>query len=419
MEELNLNNQIVSEEFKRYLNESPETKTVFNWYDSRNFRGVKLDFEIQKKIFRLLLSKLELKKSEKINGISKYRIKDYIKTSRSIPVRILKKAMNTLEIPLISIESKIVELSGIKNPKLPFNLNTPEGAEIRLAFLSDGHNPKDATKNLKYQAGEIESHKNLTELANKLFGELDIRIHKEKENKYQSYFPCVIGDVIEPAGVPRGNKTLINPYMPKDIFMSRELLVHALRRSFTDEGSCYSRRNHYIRLERNVDITRELKRSKLSNFAKNHISKSKVNMSKYANHLITGEYLGLRGLGIYCRLNAVKLRKNMDKTMTLTWRLSITRISEMEKFKEKIGFLLHGKNEKLNEILLKKYDRFYRIKDALEVSKKLSKNNKTFTYQKFSKSLGVHPNRGLFHLRRLIANGDACRYGKNQYKVCK
>ena len=65
----------------------------------------------------------------------------------------------------------IKEVSNLK-PRFPFRLHNREGAEIRAAFLSDGHVPIDPTKSPSYSAYEEELHWRLIGCSNDIFGEM-------------------------------------------------------------------------------------------------------------------------------------------------------------------------------------------------------------------------------------------------------
>lgn len=402
--------------FDSYLNQIPICKTTFGWHEVLPNRLIKLNFSYQKLLFSLLLDKYTLYVLRNELNRSDFMLFNYLKCSRAVPVSLLKKVLLLLDIPFDSINSEIIWLSGINNPKLPFRLSNRFGAEIRMAFLSDGHNPKDPSKNVKYQAGELESHKRIIRFMKLIFGEFSVRTYIEGVNKHQSYFPCIVGDILEMSGVPRGNKTRVNPYIPKDVFTDPLLLKFALQRSFTDEGSCSVKYNS-IRIERNVDVTNFFDGDiKIKNIKCFCLGEYRNYFDKYFNNLILGEYLALLSMGIGCSLKPSKINNNNDRTITLTWRIDITGIGNLRKFYANIGFLLNSKNERLDEIFIKyrKYDRF---EDSLSALDKLSKNKELFTHQEFASILNVNPNRGIFHLRRLINKNKVKRESHNKY--CK
>lgn len=403
-----------------YIKISSRAKTKINWWDLPKYRRIKLEIDFQKKLFQELI-KMYPKTYTKLLGKSKFMSREYTKSQRAMTIGTLKITLKLLNIKYSSINEKIEKISGIENPKTPFKLDNEIGAEIRLAFLSDGHNPSDPTKNLKYQAGEIESHKRIIELSNLLLGNFNVRTEKSNwKNSYQSYFPCVMGDILEFGGVSRGRKTKFNPSLPNDIIKNDTLLISALRRSFTDEGSCYPKYNS-IRIERNVEITNFINKMniKLPLEEEVYISKLKnINFDKLKNNLILGEYLGLNKLGINAKLKPIKVRKNRNGTITLTWLLDITRVVDIKTFRKKIGFLLENKNHKIDEIL-QNYRKYNRLQDSLESIKYLTETNESFSYQEFAKYINVHKDRGLFHLRRLIKDGYVIREGKNIYRGVK
>lgn len=402
---------------ENYFSDAPIPKTTINWWELPDFRDISISFDFQKQLFDRLLKKYPMNDLASLLKKHPQTIKGYCKTHREISIATLKTAIGLVNIEPNAINPQIIEVSGIFSPKLPFQLSNEIGAELRLAFLSDGHNPKDSSKNLKYQAGELESHQRIISLTQKLFGDFKVRIDKEKEHKFQSYFPSVLGDVLEFGGVPRGNKTKINPHFPTDILQNKQLLISALRRSFSDEGSCYVPSNT-IRLERSVDITEFVFKSGLNlPIGKEvYLKPLKIDFSDQICNLIAGEYLGLSALGIVPRLTPVKLRRNFDETITLAWRLEMTKVSEIKKFDAIIGFLLSEKNQKVKQILVE-YRKSNRLDDAISFAQQLTQEKGDFNYHEFAQLLKVHKNRGHFHLRRLLKMGLLLKLEKNTYKV--
>lgn len=411
-------------EIDNYIRYCPAIKTLIHWYNLPTFRKIKIEFESQKEIFSQLLNKFSREYLEKFIKKSLSQLKDYTKRSRNITIRTLKNALKILGLLLDSISPRIIEISGIKNPKLPFNLSTPEGAEVRMAFLSDGHNPLNPKKNLKYQAGEIESHKRIIKLCKDLFGEFSLRTEKEGKNKYQSYFPCVIGDILELSGVIRGSKIKKNPYLPKDILRGDDnIKKFAIRRSFTDEGSCRVA-SCALYLSRNIDISSSFPDKLKSAFPKEkciHINSLPKNLIKLLKNkmcnLLKGELLILKSFGITpVSFRPVKFRINKSGNVTMTWQMIITERNNLKRYYKKIGFLLKNKNEKLEEII-KKYDKVDRFNDSVKAVTDLVKNKKIFTHQEFAEKIGVCPERGLFHLRRLILTRKVIKNGWNKYTL--
>lgn len=122
----------------------------------------------------------------------------------------------------------------------------------------------------------------------------------------------------------------------------------------------------------------------------------------------------LKKLGINSKLTPIKIRKNKNSSITLTWRLNVTGIKNIKRFNQLIGFDDKEKNAKVEKILLR-FRKYNRYEDCVDAVKYLISKKSSFTYQEFSKIVGVCGDRGLFHLRRLIADGIVIRDSENCY----
>jgi hypothetical protein len=239
---------------------------------------------------------------------------------------------------LSETNGRIIEIGALKKPLLPFNLKSPEGAEIIAAFFSDGHIPKISFKNPMYCAGEKELHARLISSCKKIFGEFNGRI-RAGHNALQTRFPIPIGTALERAGVPRGDKRLINPFLPKYILTGNNRLKSAyLKRAFDDEGDIHiSKIKRAVRLTRSADARASHQSEKITPQRWTYgFSNTPI------NNLIMGEYLLLRKMGIDARLYPEGLYLSRNGRMTAKWRIQIAQQDNVIRFAEKIGFDSQG-----------------------------------------------------------------------------
>ena len=173
----------LSQALEEYIVSCPKNKTLIHWYDLYEGHYLTLEVDFQIKLLREAVTKAGdfSALGRKIN-VSRRTISSCSKGLRNLTIKTLKKVAIYLEYTLEELNSKIVTIgkSGNFRPKLPFNLHTSKGAEIRAAFLSDGHVDKNPTKSLQYCAYEIELHKRLIEICKETFGENGTGDHSVK-----------------------------------------------------------------------------------------------------------------------------------------------------------------------------------------------------------------------------------------------
>jgi len=323
-------------EFKEYINNSPEVQTTINWWDLYSGHRLILEKQFQRQIFSEGVKKSgsfsKLANKLSIQYVNRKTISGCYNLSIKPTIRLIISILNLLEIPLSKATSKIKQISNLRNPKLPFNLNTIAGADIRAAFLSDGHVPMNSIKPPIYCAFERELHLSLIESCRKVFGEFNTNICKGNKS-LQTRFPSVIGKALELAGVPRGNKQLVSCFVPKDIIVSSNAIKSAyLRRVFDDEGDVYFKEK----------------------------SKRAVRMSRSSiykqNFLLAGEKLLLISLGIKPNIYYENTYTSKKDIITFKQRIQIARQAELRKFNQIVGFSLIKKATKL-KVALDSYER--------------------------------------------------------------
>ena len=339
----NIKNQKIEHSLKAYINKCPEVKTTIHWYDLYEGHYLELDKDFQKEIFEKAVKKVgNYSKLGRMFGIGRKTISACSQGKSSPQIKVLYKIANCVAYSLDDINSKIIEVSGL-NPKLPFKINNKEGAEIKAAFLSDGHIDKHQTSPSQYCAYEIELHERLVDLCKKIFGEFKTKTYFNSRS-HITKFPAVIGRALELSGIPRGDKRLTNSYLPKDILLSnKEIQTSYLRRVFDDEGDvCFDKHG-----KRAVRVTRSVN---INNLAIDIPSERWIRFQLPDNikqNLLLGEQLLLLKLGIDARIYPEVVYKSKNGNLTAKWRIQIGQQDQLKRFAELINFNLIGKQNKL------------------------------------------------------------------------
>lgn len=374
--------------FQRYLKSASPVKTLIHWYDLYEGHRLILDKRFKNQILKEAIKKAEnISELGRQTGISRKVISSVVNNKYNLRIKNLIKIADYVNYPLNNIDNKIKQIHGLK-PKLPFNLNTEEGAEIRAAFLSDGHVDKHQTKPAQYCALEKELHKRLIRLCKTVFGEFKCKTFFNN-GSYTTRFPAAIGGALKLSGVPRGNKTLSNVCIPKDILLGcKEIQTSYLRRVFDDEGDVYFDKfgKRAIRLTRSTS---------LKNLNTNIPSEKWIKVNNLPqdvkNNLILGEQILLLKLGIDARLYSEGIYKNKKGYITTKWRIQIGQQDQLRKFAELINFNLERKRKKLDKILksyqYKQLPNGLGKKEALEFIKKILKKKRFFRFKDLGKEL--------------------------------
>lgn len=230
----------IQQKLNEYIDKAQRIKTTIHWWDLHPIRIVKIKPEVQTEIVKSAIKKAgSQEKVAKIINVKQATLSKWLLLRRDIFVCNLIKLCNFVDYPLDKVEKKIIRISSLEYPNLPFNLVSPEAIKIRAAFLSDGHVSKKITGALEYKSNTIEAHNNLILRCKKVFGNFKTEIKFiQEEHVFKTKFPSVIGDALFLSGVPRGNKSLINPRVPIDIVLgTSELKRYYLQQVFDDEGT--------------------------------------------------------------------------------------------------------------------------------------------------------------------------------------
>lgn len=371
-----------------YMNKLPEIKTTVNWFDLYQNHYIILTKDFQKQILGEALSKSGnryINLSNKI-GVSRRTIAECYKLKNNLQIWSLIKILAFTEIKFSEANKEILKISGLK-PKFPFFLGNKSGVEIRAAFLSDGHVPKNPIKNPMYCASELELHERLIKLCKGVFGNF-IALTKFNKGSFITRFPAPINSALYLSGIPRGDKRIIDCHVPKDILLGPKYTQRCyLRRVFDDEGDVcldsYGKRA--VRLTRSFDITR------------NEIIKPKIYgkwiTKKYIprDNLIFEEFKMLSDLGINPKIYSEGVYKSKNSRITAKWRIQIAHQNDLRKFQELINFTLKDKKNKLIKVIksykIKNFHNYEGEKIVLKIAKVFYKKRGYFTFGDIGKEL--------------------------------
>lgn len=377
----------IKKSFQEYLRQVKPVKTLIHWYDLYEGHGIVLNKNFQDGLFGMAIEKAgSIAELGRQTSIERKVVSNIINKKYNPKIKTLKKVALFCNYPMEDINTKVEVIAGL-NPKLPFNLNNKEGAEIRAAFISDGHIDKSPIKQCQYCALEKELHHRLIDLCKDTFGEFRSDTYFNS-GAHVTKFSSVIGNALELGGVPKGNKTKLNFYLPNDILLGDKAIQSAyLRRVFDDEGDvCFNKYGkRAVRMTRSgfitnltIDIPSEKwMRIKLS--------------SNFKHNLIIGEQLLLLKLGIDAKLYQDGLYKNKEGEISAKWKIQIGQQDQLRKFAELINFSLNSKRNKLNQLLtsyqFRKLPNGKGKEEALNFINKVYKKKGFFTFGDLGREL--------------------------------
>lgn len=398
-----MNNPKIEDNFEAYLEECPEVKTTIHWYDLYENHSIELEKEFLAKFMKNVVNKAgSISALGRKTEIPRKILSNIINKKRNPRITTLKKIVEYTTSPSDIINKKIIKINGLK-PKLPFQLNNKEGAEIRAAFLSDGHVDKNPTAGPQYCALEKESHNRLVESCKKVFGEFNTNT-KWGHKTYVTRFPAAISTPLRKSGVPFGDKRLKNCYVPKDILQNEEFIKVYLRKVFDDEGDigCTNKKRS-VRLSRSIDISEAINNLDL----KSEIWTPCKLPSNLRHNLLFGEKIMLEKLGIRTSIYSEGIYKSKIGRITAKWRLVILQQDNLKKFAELINFNLVDKQNKLKGILksyiIHKRSNGEGDKYAAEFLMKIYKEKGFFTFGDLGREL-VRTGRGYDSAGRYLGN---------------
>lgn len=179
-------------------------------------------------------------------------------------VRKLKALLNFLDSDYNSVEKSVEALGGgkaVRNPMLPFNLNSNPGARLIARALSDGslYLRHRNTHIFEYYSKDKEAIYVAIDDVNKVYGDVDAEPSlREDIGLYRVVFSTSIAEPLVRAGGPLGRKVVENPSLSIWVrYNAREIQKAYLGQVFDDEGNVDP--SGYVRYKRGVDITDALR----------------------------------------------------------------------------------------------------------------------------------------------------------------
>ena len=168
----------------------------------------------------------------------------------TITIDKLKRLLDFLDKPYDSVEKNIIGIGSkrgivIRNPKLPFNLNTTAGARVIAASLKDG-GINVAHHYFQYTNYDRAKRDKVTEAVRAVFGDVSSSIMRDKEGKQKgiSFDTAAIGEALIRAGIPVGEKVYQEYHVPDFILEgTREQKIEYMSQTIGDEG--HRDKEHY------------------------------------------------------------------------------------------------------------------------------------------------------------------------------
>lgn len=255
------------------------------------------------------------------------------------PLSLIVELSKTFDFPDEYIEKNIKLITsvkntsvGLKNPKFPFNFNTPEGCQLISAVMGDGE--INSQLQVRYNNQNKELINQVLYCAKNVFGDVDYKIYYRKDKVYQLHFPKIIGLMIISLRLKPMNKVKTDNKIPEFVFKTNKKNKSAfLAQFYSDEGN--------VRIK---DRRLQVKQTNLCFVTKSFARK---NPERYCSKVLLGmkkllSYFGINS-GIY--LESFRAYQTVNKA---DWSITIYGKENLKKFRKDIGFFIDYKNEQLN-----------------------------------------------------------------------
>ena len=234
----------------------------------------------------------------------------------------------------------------IKNPKLPINFETKEGAIVVAALLCDGGINSEGTP--LYNNAEECMRERVVNAFNLLFGKIKTDAKKPQQNN-AVIFPTVIGHILKNTlKIKFGKKVINDPKIP-DLFFNtnkEEIIGAFLNQAFSDDGTAYITKCNN---QGTVGFGTAVDVSKFNKKFRNKIKNEKL--IRHAPKLVSGCKFLLEKLGIKVNGPYFKYNYKRNNGIAYFWSIQIQGKENLEKFREKVNFSIPKKSKILNEII--------------------------------------------------------------------
>jgi hypothetical protein len=330
-------------------------KNLYNWYEEPDNVRIKIKSTTRKKILKQAIEKVGgCYKLSRIIRISPQTVYNYL-NGVSMRVGSLKNILNLLGIPYENITTSVIELSWLKYPKLPFKLNSTDGAILFGAFLSDGSN----TSRVMYKNKEEVMLKKIERALKNTFGSyilIDRRISKEGIPYILT--SQIVSRVLSKSGIPKGKKIKLNLSLPTFILNgSKKIQRMYLKQVFDDEGDVNISLRR-VTLTRCIDVTKLLPGSFINSLPiKKPVGVLKIpfeiktTLRQNPPKLLAYESKLLNGCNIKNRIRLKQIIKQPPGYVTAVWNLIISKKENIFRFKKEVGFTIPSKSMQLYSLL--------------------------------------------------------------------
>jgi hypothetical protein len=301
----------------------------------------------------------------------------------------------------------------VTNPRFPIDFETEEGAIVSSALLCDGGITRAGTP--LYNNSELCMRQRVVGAFNKLFGKI-------KTNAYAPYsnnaiiFPQVLTDIlVHTLNMQIGDKVTNNPKIPKLVFLSNnEKVIGAfLNQAFSDDGTAYTIKCNgqgAVAFGLTVDVT------KFSSEFRERIKKERL--TRYAPEVVKGCKILLEKLGIKVNGPYFKYEYKREGGIVHSWSIQIQGKRNLEKFRNKVGFSIPRKNNKVDEIINNYKGVEYResFEDAWKKVIDINQENQVINTKTFMKKRQCTLENARYLLKLLRKGGVIIRVGGGHKK---
>ena len=293
----------------------------------------------KKKLFNRILQLGALSLFSKTINTDKSFFNRFKKTNR-ISLGLLNKIFHELDVDEYSYYSHITLLTsdknshiGIKNPKLPFKFDSPDGMRIIAGIMGDGSIAKSGY--VGYYNKQIKLIKIFKNSMFNVFGDVCYKFRLRPDRTYNIVFPKIIAYVLRTLGMDWGMKTENNSKIPAVVKMS-DYSDFFIKQFFNDEGN--------VRLK---DRRLQIKQTIITNKGKNE---NKEDIITNCPCVLRDIQILLKKNNIISKISLSSYRK-MDTNAKADWELSIYGKRNLELFQRNIGFDLNYKSMLLEKSL--------------------------------------------------------------------
>lgn len=363
---------------------------LYHWF----YEPERVRVKLNEKYRLLLFNKLEKfggphALSRKI-GCSPATICNYFK-GLGLSVGFLKKILDNLKIPYEEIEPLITEISWVRNPKLPFNLDTVEISSLSAAILGDGSN----TTRLMYKNTRSELIKKVEIAAKKVFGEITIDHRVTEKGILYVVFPRIVGRVLTFNEIPYGNKIYQNNGIPNSIKKCGKKTKKAFLQQFFDDEGGVEVNYRRIFLSQSTDCTKYLPKNFYNSMEKEKayyikdIPNSILRELHPSKILVDIKTMMKKSFNISSTLRFKRIRR-YENHATSFWELDIGKKDDIRRFYERINFYSYDKKNDLNFMVNRSYEMPWNIYEMIiNESIQISKKQGFFVPSNVSKNLNL------------------------------